>query len=211
MTAALFIVCGFASSADAAPIGTNTTPGKEAELHVEGGMASALPTVLLGGSLGVSDRADVGVRAVTHAGLAYSLSLRGRLRLSDRFGVGLGLDESFYTLEEISGIYAIRAPFGNRVAATPELNGSWTSGAGVDLGWSAGSSVGLLTLEEEADVVRRSASLSVETLHAEVGAIWPGDRGRTVIRIRAIVPISADLHLLGYIPWVGIGRVWGLK
>src|SRR5687767_15377508 len=123
MTAAPSIAFAFASSAEAGVHGADLQAPDTAAVRAEVGMAGALPTVLVGGSAGVSPRVDLGASAVTHAGLAFSLGATVRWRFADAVGAGLTLDESLYTVEALAGIESLRSPFGNRVALTPQLLG----------------------------------------------------------------------------------------
>ena len=210
MTAAPFIAFACASSAEAGVHGAALQASDTAAVRAEVGMAGALPTVLLGGSAGVSDRVDLGAHAVTHAGLAFAYGATVRWRFADAVGAGLTLDESLYTLENLAGIESLRSPFGNRVALTPQLLGSTTSAANVDFGWTAGAAVGIVRLEQGPDTVVRRVRPAVDDVWAELAASWPREQGAFFVRFRAIVPVSEPFHVLGYLPWVAVGRSWGL-
>ena len=134
MTAAPFIASLFASSAEGASVhGAFVQEPGTAGLRVEVGMASALPTLLLGGSTGLLRHVDLGAHAVTHAGLAHALGATVRWRPGDALGVGLTVDESLYTVEDLAGVESLRSPFGNRVAFTPLFLAATTTSAGVAL------------------------------------------------------------------------------
>jgi len=208
MTAAPFIAFAFGSGAEAGPLVCD--PGT-AELQAEVGFAGALPTVLIGGRAAVSPRVDLGARAVTHAGLAYAFGGAVRWAASERIGAALLVDESFYTVEEIGGIQSLRSPFGNRVALTPQLIGAVTTGRGIDLDLGGGAEIGVLRLEQGPAATVRRVRPALDNLWAEVRADWPRERGVLYVRVRAIVPVADPFHVLGYLPWVAIGREWGLR
>jgi hypothetical protein len=191
--------------------GAEVQPRGTGAVRLEGGMAGALPTVLAGASVGVSERVDLGAHVQTHAGLAWSLGATGRVRLSDHWGVGLTVDESLFTVQELAGIQALRAPLGNRVAATPQLLGAWQTDAGVSVGGSLGAEVGTWRLVEDPDGgAVRALRPALDHVWGEVVASWPRERGGLFVRVRAVVPVAADFHVLGYLPVVAVGRHWGL-
>lgn len=213
MTAAPFIAWLWTWSASAGGIhGADVTPAGTGAVQVEGGMAGALPTVLAGATLGLSERADLGARVVTHAGLAWSLGAVGRVRLSETWGAGLQVDESLFAVQELAGIQSLRAPFGNRTAVTPLLLGRRTLDSGVSLGWAAGAEVGVLRLVEDPDgTSRRALQPALDHAWGEVVASFPRTRGGLFVRFRAVVPIASEFHVLGYLPWVAVGRHWGVE
>ncbi len=210
MTAVPFIVWWCASAASAAGVhGNASQPATTTSGRFEAGMAGALPTLLVGASLGVSDRVNIGAHYVTHAGLAHSLAVTGRWRAGDRYGLGLTVDESFFAVENLAGIEALRAPLGNRTAATPQALGRWVTEPGVELGGSVGAEVGLLRVRPTPDGAARAFDPALDHLWAEVAASWPRERGALYMRLRAVVPVAVDFHVLGYLPTVTIGRSWG--
>jgi hypothetical protein len=208
MTAAPSIAFAFASSAEAGVHGADLAAPGAAAVRAEVGMAGALPTLLVGGSTGVSDRVDLGASAVTHAGLAFAVGGTVRWRVADALGVGLGVDESLYTVESLAGIESLRAPFGNRLAVTPQLLAS-PAGRG-DLALAAGAAIGVLRLEQGPEAVERALRPAVDDVWGEVAASFPRERGAFFVRFRAIVPVAEPFHVLGYVPWVAVGRSWGL-
>lgn len=206
MTAAPSIAFAFASTAEAAGVhGAAVSEPGTGEFHGELGMAGALPTALIAGSLGVARGFDVGAFADTHAGLAVAVGATGRWA-RDGWGVGLAVDESFYTVESLGGIESLRSPFGNRLAATPQLLAARTTRAGVDVGWTVGLDVGLLRRTGEG----RDLEPALDDAWGEIAATWPLRRGGFFLRFRAIVPVASEFHVLGYLPWVAVGRSWGV-
>ncbi len=213
MMGALFIVAVSWSRAETPAVhGAATLDRGEIVVRAEGGFAAAFPTALGGVTAGITDGVDVGVHAVTHAGVAFALGATGRWAPGDgSVAAALTVDESFFTVDEIAGIRAIRAPFGRRFAVTPAIAGRRTTSAGVDLGYTLGSGIRLLRSEETPDGARRRASPAIETVWGELAATWPSERGRTFVRVRAIVPVAGGVHPLGFFPWIGIGRTWGVR
>ncbi|MBX2799743.1 MAG: hypothetical protein KTR31_18840 [Myxococcales bacterium] len=215
MTQALCIAWLSWSTADAttpAVHGAALPQGGQAVLQVEGGFAGTFPTLGAAAHLGLSESVDVTVDAVTHAGLAYALGLRARWAPQrGDWAMGLRLDESFFTVEELGGIPSIHAPFGGRLALTPTAAHRFTTTARVDLGTTAGAGVALVPVQATPDGPQRQLDPALETVWAEIAATWPGEGGRTVVRLRLIVPVAGDFHPLGYVPWLTIGRIWGVR
>lgn len=212
MTAAPFIGLLCASTADAASVhGAFVQDPHTAALRAEVGMAGALPTVLLGGSAGLLPDLDLGAYAVTHAGLAHAFGATVRWRIDDHLGAGLTVDESLFTVEDLAGIEALRSPFGNRMAVTPQFLAATTTGAGVELGWAAGAEIGVVRTVPDDDRSRRAARPGFDTLWGEVAASWPREHGAFFVRVRTILPVQADFHVLGYLPWIAVGRSWRVR
>ena len=215
MTAALFITCASSFAAEPQPVahGAWLAAPRTATLRAEAGMAAALPTVLFGGATGLSPSVDLGAHAVTHAGLAYAMGATVRWRFSRSAGVGLTIDESLYTVENLAGIESLRSPFGNRTAATVSALGATTTGSGVALGYGAGVEVGVVRIVAGTgnDPARRVLRPAVDNAWAQIAASWPRRRGRFFVRVRAIVPVATEFHLLGYLPHVAFGRSWGIR
>lgn len=213
MTAVPLIGLLCASSADAASVhGAFVQDPHTAALRAEVGMAGALPTVLVGGSAGLLPHVDLGAHAVTHAGLAHAFGATLRYRSeNEHLGAGLTVDESLYTVEELAGIRSLRSPFGNRLAVTPQFLAATTTPAGVELGWAAGAEIGVVRTEEGAELVERNVRPNLDHLWGEVAASWPREHGAFFVRVRAIVPIATEFHVLGYLPWIAVGRSWRVQ
>ena len=213
MTAAPFIALWCGSSARAGAVhGAFVQEPHTAALRAEIGMASALPTVLVGGSAGLLPNVDLGAHAVTHAGLAHAFGATVRYRSeNEHLGAGLTVDESLYTVEELAGIQSLRSPFGSRFALTPQLLAATGSPDGVQFGWTVGAEVGLIrTDEDDAGYAVREVAPNLDHLWGEVAASWPREHGAFYVRVRALIPIASEFHLLGYVPWIAVGRSWGV-
>jgi hypothetical protein len=203
-------------SAEAGPVhGASLVAPGQATVRAEIGMAGALPTVLLGGTAGLSPHLDLGAHAVTHAGLAYAMGGTLRWRARSPWGLGLTVDESFYTVEDLAGIESSRSPFGRRVAVVPQALATTTLASGVQLGWALGAEVGTLRVERIPGEgppyeVQRVLRPALDSAWGEVAASWPRPKGAFFVRLRAIVPVATEFHVLGYLPWVAVGRTWGV-
>jgi hypothetical protein len=196
--------------------GASLVPAGEAAVRAELGMAGALPTALVGGAAGLSPRLDLGAHAVTHAGLAYALGGTLRWRARAPWGLALALDESLYTVEDLAGIESSRSPFGRRVAITPQGLATTPLASGVELGWVLGAELGTLRVDRVAGAgppyeVRRVLRPALDSVWAEVAASWPRPNGAFYVRLRAIVPVATEFHVLGYLPWVAVGRTWSVR
>jgi len=210
---ALFIAAVSWSRAETPAVhGAATLDAGEIVVRAEGGFAAFFPTVLGGATVGITEGIDVGVHAVTHGGVAFALGVTGRWAPGGgSTALALTVDESFFTIDEIAGIQAINAPFGRRFAVTPAVAGRRRTSSGVDLGYTLASGLRLVRSEPTPDGARRRASPAVETVWGELAATWPGEGGRTFVRVRAIVPVAGGVHPLGFVPWVAIGRTWGVR
>jgi hypothetical protein len=222
MTAAPFIAFACASSLAAEPEavevtaeipavhGAGVADRGAAALRIELGMAGALPTALIGGATGLAPRVDLGAHAVTHAGLAHALGATVRWRFAEATGLGLTLDDSFFTVEQLAGIEASRAPFGNRTAATLQLLHT-SSHRGMVVGWSGGFELGVIRTVRGPAGSRRAIDPALDTVWGEVAATWPREQGAVFVRFRAIVPVARQFHVLGYLPHVAVGRSWSVR
>lgn len=212
MTAVPFIVWGCAFAAD--PVGVHGAALQDpatGSVRVEGGLAGALPVLLAGANLGVGDRVDVGAHYVTHAGLAHGIGGTVRWSATETWGLGVTVDESLFTVEELAGIEAIRAPLGNRVAATPQWLGRHVGERGVEVGLAAGAEVGLWRLDPSVDGPVRALRPALDHVWVEATPAWPRRRGALYVRVRAVVPIASQFRVLGYLPTVTVGRSWGAR
>ena len=211
MTAVPFMLCvsWFASSPS---LGTAVVPPGEAALYVAGGFNVTLPTLTLGATAGVSDGFDLDLRYDTHAGIVHDVAVTGRLRLSERFAAAVCIAYSFFAIEEVSGILAVRSPFSNGSTVAPDVRWTALDDGDTRVSLVGGFAVRWLTLaEDEFGTVTRDLELSVRHAFLEVGAEWTGDGASTWLRVRAVVPIEAEFRVLGYLPWIVIGRTWSVE
>ncbi len=210
MTALPSMLCAFLC-ANSPMLGTALVPEGEAALYAGGGLNFLLPTVTLGATAGVTDGFDLDLRYDTHAGLVHDVSLTGRVRVEDRFAVGLSLSHSFFAIEELSGILAVRSPFSNGSTIAPDIRWNVLERDNARVHVLGGAAVRWLRLEEdEFETVTRQLELSVRHAFFEVGAEWSGERSSTWLRVRAVVPIETDFQVLGFLPWVVIGHSWSI-
>ncbi len=192
--------------------GTAVTPSGEAGLYVAGGLNVALPTVTLGAIAGVADGFDLDFRYDTHAGLVHDVGLTARFAWAERFAAAVNVSYSFFAIEEVSGILAVRAPFSNGATVAPDVRWRVLDRKDHHLSLMGGASVRWLGLEEdEFGTVSRRLEFSVRHAFLEVGAEWIGDSGSTWLRVRAVVPIEAEFRVLGYLPWIVVGHTWSLQ
>jgi hypothetical protein len=174
-------------------------------------MAGALPTLLVGGSAGLVPDLDLGAWAVTHAGIAHAFGATVRWRPDAHLGAGLGIDESLFTVTELAGVDLLQSPFGNRTAITPQFLASTTTATGVELGWTGGAEIAVVRTIRQDGRAARIGQPRFDTLWAELAASWPREHGAFFVRVRAILPVQAEFHVLGYLPWIAVGRSWRVR
>ena len=134
-----------------------------------------------------------------------------RWRPDPHLGVGLGIDERLFTVSEIAGVDLLRSPFGNRMAVTPQFLATTTTPTGVELGWTGGAEIAVVRTVRQDDRPIRTVRPRFDTLWAEVAASWPREHGAFFVRVRAILPVQSEFHVLGYLPWVAVGRSWRVR
>lgn len=211
MTVAPFMLCAF-SFASSPALGTSIVPPGEAGLYVGGGFNLILPTLSFGGTAGITKGFDLDVRYDTHAGLVHDLGLTGRVRFADRFATALNVSYSFFAIEEVSGILAVRAPFSNGATFAPDLRWMVLDDSDTKVNLLGGVMVRWLALtEDEFGTVTRQLEFSLRHAFFEVGAEWIDGDESTWLRVRAVVPIEAEFRVLGYLPWIVIGHTWSIQ
>jgi len=186
-------------------------PPAHGVLRVGGGFSALFPTVSLEAGGGVTRRLDLTAHYDTHAGLAHVYGLTARVGLPRSLAVSIDVSHSNFALEEISGIQAVRAPIGNGLTSTFSFHGSRVTAGGVHFYGGGGLTLRWLVPRERPEgTVERVFDLTVNHLYAELGAEWERKSGALYLRFRAIVPIQTELNVLGYLPWVVIGRTWNV-
>lgn len=197
MMAALYMLCAWLSSP---PIGADA-----ATVRVGGGVFGLLPAATLRAEIPF-DGWGLAVRYDTAAGLAHDVGLTGRL---DRGAARLEVEvaQGFFGVEEIAGIGLDDAPLGAGLTTTAV--GLWRTatdhGHRVDLG--GGLTARWTTLDNRFGVLERRVDPSLHHLHGEVRVDW---RGGVFLRFRAVVPVEAELRVIGFWPQALVGYRWGL-
>ena len=211
MTAAPFMLCAL-TLASSPSLGTSVVPPGTAALYTGVGFNVALPTVTLGATAGVAKGIDLDLRYETHAGLAHDVGVTGRFRVAERLAAAVNLSYSFFAIEEVSGIVAVRAPFSNGATFAPDIRWLALDRGDTQISLLGGASVRWLGLDEdEFGTITRRLELSVRHAFLEVGAEWSDPGGSTWLRVRAVVPIEAEFRVLGYLPWVMLGWTWSIQ
>lgn len=218
MTAARFIacVCSFAtlsgcagSSVDGRPPvlgGTTLAPG-DTVVYGALGWDVTFPTLSAGATAGVLDGLDLDARYDTRAGLAHDFGMRARGRIARGWAASLSVSHGFFTVEEIGGIQASRAPFGNGVAIAPAVHASLND----TVSFGLGATLRMTRLSEDLGVLSRELDPFVESAWLDVAAEWADASGTSFVALRAVVPVQAELRVLGYLPWITLGRAWDLR
>ena len=211
MTAPPFMLCALLC-ASSPNVGAAVVPRGEAALYAAGGINVLLPTLTLGATAGVADGVDLDLRYDTHAGLAHDVGLTGRFRPFERFAVGLNVSHSFFAIEEVSGILAVRAPFSNGSTFAPDVRWTAFQRGNTQVHLLGGLAIRWLGLaEDEFGTITRELEFSIRHAFAEVGVEWSTEEGSLWVRVRAVVPIETEFRVLGYLPWVVIGHSWSIQ
>jgi len=81
---------------------------------------------------------------------------------------------------------------------------------GPHVAFALGATVRMTRLRESFGELSREIDPSLESAWLEAAVEWDDDGASTFLSFRATVPIQADLRVLGYFPWITIGRSWEL-
>lgn len=188
--------------------GARITPVGGATLHAAAGLNVLLPTLVVGATTGVAGPLDVGLRYEVHAGLGHVFVLAARARVASPLALALELAQGFFAAEELAGIRLVEAPFGNALVTTPRLLASIVSTPAVHVALGLGVSLRWVVLEQRAEETRRSFDPAVQDATLELAAEWPLCTGVAFLRFVALVPIQAELRVLGFLPSLVAGRTW---
>jgi hypothetical protein len=178
-----------------------------AGLRAGGGFSGLFPSATAGLRAPVSDAVDLEVRYDTVAGLAHDVGVTGRWHHAP-YDLGLAVAHGFFGVEDLGGIPLQHAPLGEGL--TTALVGGWTTHTARD--HAVRVEVGLTARWWHVDDVDvgtqdRVFDPTVHHAHVEVGVDFVGG---VFLRGRAVVPIQAELRVLGYLPVVMVGRAWTL-
>lgn len=214
MIAALFILSALSSSsAPGAPTrGAALVPPRRVAVEIAGGVTGVFPTFGLRVTTGAARWLDVSAGIETYAGLVNSTGIAARLRFAPNFGARLGVDYAFAVVDDLGGIRTADAPFANGLTTTVSLLASLFRGPGAHIAFGLGLTSRWVAprVAQDGTVVTGFAPAPAYNAHAEVAAEWPVRGGTVYLLFRAVVPIQAELQVLGYFPTLLVGRTWGL-
>jgi hypothetical protein len=202
MTAGAFILCAW-WCASSPTLGAMVAEPGAGTLHLGAGVNALLPTLDAAAGLGLGSGIDAAVRYDTHGGLAHIFGAGARFELARRLALAIDAEWGFFAIEEIAGIQARNAPFGNGASAGLALHRSIFAEGGAHV--SLGAGVTARFIDEDQHV-----TFSLDHATIDIGVEWPGHGGNTYLRFRAVIPIAADFPVVGYLPWIVIGRAWNL-
>lgn len=185
----------------------SSPPALEAPaVQVGGGVFGLLPAATLRATLPVVDGTALLVRYDTAAGMAHDVGLAAR----HDFGAlrfELDVAHGFFGLEEIAGIHLDDAPFGNGLTTTLTALGGIETSGGHRVGLGGGLTARWTRLASDFGVVERRFDPSLHHLHGEARVDWTNG---VFLRVRAVVPIEAELRVIGFWPQVLVGHTWSL-
>jgi hypothetical protein len=197
--------------ATAPRLGAAVLPDGRAAVHAEGGIDVAVPVAGIGAVVGVADGIDLAGAYLTHAGLHHELGITARYAFADDYAFAFEASHGLFAIEELAGVEADRSPLGGAFTTTASLLTTLATDRGTRV--SIGASVTLRWFHPTStdEGIVQTFDLSLHTLRAEVGFEWPGENGTPFVRIRALVPIQADLRVLGCLPMIAAGYTWGFE
>ena len=202
MTAGAFILCAW-WCASSPTLGAMVEPAGDGALRLGAGIDAFFPTLDAELTLGAGRGVDVTARYDTHGLLLHAFGAGARVRLADRLALSVDAEYAVFLIDSIADIEAEDAPVGGGASASIGLWRSFFAEGGAHVGVGASATVTWLD-------ANGAAVAELDHLTFEIGAEWAGDGGTTFLRVRAVVPIAAELHPLGYFPWIVIGRAWNL-
>jgi hypothetical protein len=189
---------------------TEIVSTKKAILFAGGGIHGLLPTLSAGAAAGLWPGADLFFHYDTHAALQHTVSFRGRLAVADRLAVSLSLSHEFFVADEISGVDLLQAPYGNGTASSAAIVSTLGRLGSARLAGSTGLSVRFTTLVRDAGTIERRFDATIEHVYGEISATWPLATGALYLVVRATIPLGARFSVIGYVPWVTVGRSFEL-
>lgn len=195
MMAALCMLCASLSSPLADP----------AAVQLGGGVFGLLPAATMRAEAPVGP-ASVTLRYDTAGGLVHDLGLGARAPLGP-LRVELEVAHGLLGIEEIAGIQLDDIPFGQGLTTRlTGLSALHTSGGHrVQLG--GGFTARWTAISTTQGAQARVFDPTLHHAHGELRVDW---QGGLFLRLRAVVPIEAELRVLGYWPQVLVGQTWGL-
>lgn len=175
-------------------------------VQIGAGVFGLLPAATLRAEMPVADVIALAVRYDTAAGMVHDFGLAARL-VTGRARFELDVAHGFFGLEEIAGIQLDDAPFGHGLTTTLVALARWHTDGGhaVDLG--GGLTARWTDLDNDFGVQRRIFDPTLHHLHGEVRV---DGRDGIFLRLRAVVPIEAELRIIGFWPQVLVGHTWAL-
>jgi hypothetical protein len=163
------------------------------------GVYVLLPSASAGLAVEVAEGARLGLAYHTVGGLVHDFDLEGAIDLAPDWSLALLVSESLFALESFAGIETERADFGDGLASSLSLAYRWRDDEALALVTSAG-------------VTLRWRGPSVPAAFLEVEAGWRDGDGEDAwfLRLRAIIPVAIEAWVVGFLPWVTVGRSWDL-
>lgn len=171
-----------------------------------GGVRGMLPSATAGAGADLGDWTVEG-RYDTVGGLAHDVGVITRLRLTERFDVGLDAFHGFFGAEDIGGIRQAPSPLGNGLTTALTSRYHVTTRRGVRVAPGAGLTMRWTRLEESFGTVDRRFDPTLHHVQASIDVRW---KGGAFLRFRALVPVQADFRVFGYVPLLEMGRTWSL-
>lgn len=195
MTAALYMLCALTSS----------LPAEGAAARLGGGVFGLLPAATLRAEAPLGGFA-LGVRYDTAAGLVHDVGLSARYAV-DAWHVELDVSHGFVGLEEIAGIQLDDIPLGQGLTTALVGLGEVITSSGHRVRLGGGLTAKWTAIETVLEVQERVFEPSLHHVHGEVRVDWTNG---LFLRGRAVVPVAAELRVIGFWPQLLVGRTWAL-
>ncbi len=170
------------------------------------GVRGTFPSVTAGVGVRLGEWTVEG-RYDTVAGLAHDVGAAARLSLDRRWEVGLDAMHGFFAVEDLGGIHQADSPLGNGLTTTARARWRDTTRRGVRWAPGFGLTARWTTLARELGTVERRFEPSLHHVEGSIDVDW---QGGAFLRLRALVPIEADLRVFGFLPILEAGHTWSL-
>lgn len=210
MIAALSTLLSLTCGAEASPaLGAAVVEPGVVDLGFDLGMHTALPSLRLGASVGLTEGLDLSLRYATFAGLAHDVALSARGEVASGVALELTVAHGFYVVDQAFGIDFDRARFGDGLTTTPAVWGTVARDDDVSVGLGGGVTVKWTGTVERLGETTYELEPSVPGVWLETVAEWPGESSTVFVRVRAVFPVTAGVHVIGFFPWAALGWHWG--
>jgi len=173
--------------------------------QVGGGVFGLLPAATLRAEAPAGPL-TVGLRYDTAAGLVHDVGLAGRYT-GDAWHVELELAHGFPGIEEIGGIQLDDLPLGQGLTTAVVGLGELFTDRGHRVQLGGGLTAKWTAIEAELGVQTRTFDPSLHHIHGEARVDWTNG---VFLRARAVVPIAAELEVIGFWPQILVGQTWAL-
>jgi hypothetical protein len=178
-----------------------------AHLRAGGGFHGLFPSASVAARSPVAETVELEARYEMVAGLAHDLSLTGRVHRGP-WSAGVAVANGFFGVEELGGITVRNAPLGEGITTSALAARALVTARGHSVRLEGALTLRWYHLDEvSAGTQDRVFDPTVHHAHLGIAVDW---RGGWFLRGRAVVPIQADLAVIGFFPVLSVGAAWAL-